>query len=413
MQPTAYEHRKSRVKLRLIHADGTPLSGQTVQVEQQRHAFLFGCGGFDAVEYTGGERDGTPLSQERADFLQERLERIFALCNFATLPFYLARYEPEEGKPDERRLRSAARWFGERNIAVKGYPLCWHTACAPWLMNHPNDVILQKQLARIERDVKAFAGCIDRWDVINEVVIMPDFQGPDNAITRICRDLGRVGLIREVFAAARRAGPGAALLLNDYDTSTRYEILIDGCLQSGIPVDAIGIQSHQHKGYWGREEVLEVLARFSHFGLPIHFTENTILSGEVMPAHVGDFSDYNVEDWPTTPDGEERQAREMVEMYEMLFADPAVVAITNWDPIDGKWLHAPSGLLRKDNSIKPVYEALMAKIKGEWWTRETLVTNASGEVDVCGFRGDYTVKVCGKSADFVLDGMKDDVALSL
>ena len=413
MHPSAYEHRKSRIKLRLNHADGTPLAKQAVQIKQQRHAFLFGCGGFDAVLYTGGNIDGTPLPADRVEPLREALEKIFALCNFATLPFYLGRYEPTEGQPDERRLKSGAQWFVERNITVKGHPLCWHTACAPWLMDYPNDVILQKQLARIDRDVKAYAGSIDMWDVINEVVIMPDFQGPDNAITRVCKDLGRVGIIKEVFAAARQASPNATLLLNDYDASTRYEILIDGCLQSGIPIDAIGIQSHQHKGYWGRESLLEVLACFTHFGLPVHFTENTILSGELMPEDVGDFSDYKVDDWPTTPEGEERQAREMVEMYETLFADPAVVAVTNWDPTDGRWLRAPSGFLRKDNSIKPVYEALMAKIKGEWWTCETLVTDDCGEVDVCGFRGDYSLTVCDKTANFVLDGTKDDMALVL
>jgi GH35 family endo-1,4-beta-xylanase len=341
------------------------------------------------------------------------LDKIFGLNNYATLPFYLGRYEPVEGKPDQARTIAAAKWFAERKVATKGHPLCWHTVCAPWLMEYSNSEILKRVIARIERDVTAFKGIIDRWDVINEVVIMPIFDKYDNAITRICRDLGRVGIIREVFAAAREANPGATLLLNDFNVSINYEILIDGCLQAGIPIDVIGIQSHQHQGYWGREKTLEVLERFSHFGLPLHFTENTILSGDPVPGHIEDLNDWQVSDWPSTPEGEERQAREMTELYETLFAHPAVEAVTTWDPADGRWLGAPSGLLRRDNSIKPVYQALKEKIQGEWRTDETTNTGAKGTTAFEGFRGDYHVSCGDLGADFSLDAAHPELTLTL
>ena len=121
-------------------------------------------------------------------------------------------------------------------------------------MKYDNETILRKQLDRIEREVTGFKGVIDIWDVINEVVIMPIFDKYDNAVTRICKDKGRVGLIKEVFAKARQCNPEAVLLLNDFNTSINYEILIDGCLNAGVPISAIGIQSHQHQGYWGNYE---------------------------------------------------------------------------------------------------------------------------------------------------------------
>jgi GH35 family endo-1,4-beta-xylanase len=413
MSVESFAHRKGEIKLRVIRKDGTPAANQSVRVTQTAHEFLFGCGGFDAVELAGGNPDGTPVSAERAAFLRERLDRIFALNNYATLPFYLGRYEPAEGKPDEKRLRAAAQWYKERGIVTKGHPLCWHTACADWLMKYDNKEILRRQLARIDRDVTAFKGLIDKWDVINEVVIMPIFDKYDNAITRICKDLGRVGIIREVFTAARRANPGAMLVLNDFNTSINYEILVDGCLQAGIPIDVIGIQSHQHQGYWGLEKLNEVLERFARFGLPLHFTENTLISGDLMPAHIVDLNDWQVPDWPSTPAGEDRQAREVVEMYEALFAHPAVRAITTWDATDGKWLGAPSGLLRKDNSPKPVYHALMEKIKGQWRTDETPVTGADGSLTLRGFRGNYEVTLGDGKAAFTLDGKTPSATLTL
>ena len=75
------------------------------------------------------------------------------------------------------------------------------------LMKYDNNTILSKQLDRINREVTNFKGVVDMWDVINEVVIMPIFDKYDNAITRICKDLGRVRLIKEVFDAAKAANP--------------------------------------------------------------------------------------------------------------------------------------------------------------------------------------------------------------
>ncbi|MDR1902219.1 MAG: endo-1,4-beta-xylanase [Treponema sp.] len=407
-----YRHRKSKTRLCFKKQDGSPLVNETVQISQKRHEFLFGCGGFDAVEFAGGV-NGVPVEEKRRTFLGEQLDRVFALFNYATLPFYWGRYEPEEGKPDEERTLAAAKFFAERGVVTKGHPLCWHTVCADWLLKYRNADILKKQLDRINRDVGAFKGFIDKWDVINEVVIMPIFDKYDNAITRICREVGRVRLVKEVFTAAKQANPNTQLLINDFNLSTNYEILIDGCLQAGVPIDAIGIQTHQHQGYMGLERLAEILERFSHFGLPLHFTENTIVSGHLMPPEIVDLNDYQVSEWPTTEEGEGRQARELLEMYEALFACPAVEAITAWDPVDGKWLGAPSGLLRKDNSPKPAYHALMSKIKGEWRTVQTIHTDAGGEAEFEGFRGDYEACVRESKADFTLEKSRTMLSLTL
>ncbi|MDR2943315.1 MAG: endo-1,4-beta-xylanase [Treponema sp.] len=401
---TNLNHRKANVNLRIVAENGQPAVNQDVKIEQKSHKFLFGVGGFEAVELAGGKPDGSAIEETKVSQLREKLDKLFAFHNYATLPFYLGRYEQKEGKPDETRLKAAARWYAGRNITTKGHPLCWHTVCAGWLMNYTNAQILEKVIARIERDVSAFAGLINIWDVINEVVIMPVFDKYDNAITRICKEYGQVRIVKEVFTAAKRANPDAVLLLNDFDTSKDYEILIDKCLQAGIPIDVIGIQSHQHQGYWGAEKVNDVLARFSRFGLPLHFTENTLISGEIMPPHIVDLNDWQVEKWDTTPEGEERQAREIVEMYEILFAHPQVQAITAWSGGDDAWLHAPAGFLRVDNSEKPAYNVLRAKIENEWRTQKTERTDADGRLKLEGFKGAYEISCMGKTARFELGG---------
>ncbi len=391
------KHRKAGARVRILGPDGTPAVHREVKVDQRSHQFLFGCGAFDAVEMM------KTAQEEKRAFLARRMEKWLKLFNYGTLPFYWGRYEPAEGKTAYTETMAAARWLGERNVQVKGHPLCWHTACAPWLMQYSNEEILRRQLERIRRDVSAFKGVIGMWDVINEVVIMPVFDKYDNAITRICRDKGRIRLVKEVFAAARETDPDAVLLINDFNTSVSYEILLEGLLEAGVPISAIGIQSHQHQGYWGMEKLCDVLERFSRFGLPIHFTENTLISGEIMPAHIVDLNDWQVDSWPSTPEGEERQAREITEMYSVLFSHPLVEAITTWDFNDGCWLKAPSGFVHEDNSEKPSYHALMKLIHGDWETHMTLRTDEDGYLSFDGFKGGYTITSDGAGADLSLD----------
>jgi len=391
------KHRQAEARLRILHADGTPAARLPVRVDQTSHRFLFGCGAFDAVAM-----NAVPDEKVKS-FLRERMEKWLGLFNYGTLPFYWGRYEPEEGRTAYAETMEAAKWLRSRGVQVKGHPLCWHTACANWLMKYSNEEILRRQLERIRRDVGAFRDVIGLWDVINEVVIMPVFDKYDNAITRICKDLGRIRLVKEVFAAAKETDPDAVLLINDFNTSVSYEILLEGLLEAGVPISAIGIQSHQHQGYWGLEKLNDVLERFSRFGLPIHFTENTLVSGEIMPAHIVDLNDWQVDSWPSTPEGEERQAREITEMYSVLFAHPLVEAITTWDFNDGCWLKAPSGFVHEDNTEKPSYHALKNLIHGDWETHEALVTDGDGRLVLTGFKGGYTVSSEKGSAAFSLE----------
>ena len=379
------QHRQAKARLQVLKPDGSPAAGCPVRIDQTSHQFLFGCGAFHSIALLKAEE------QKQRAFLEERMEKWLSLFNYGTLPFYWGRYEPVEGATAYEETMAAARWLQEKGVRVKGHPLCWHTVCAPWLMQYSNDEILRRQIERIHRDVTAYRGVIDMWDVINEVVIMPVFDKYDNAVTRICKAKGQVPLVKEVFAAARESNPEAVLLINDFNTSPEYEALLENLLEAQVAISAIGIQSHQHQGYWGLQKLNDVLERFSRFGLPLHFTENTLISGDLMPAWIEDLNDWQVDSWPTTPEGEERQAREITEMYTTLFGHPLVEAITTWDFNDGLWLKAPSGLVREDNSEKPAYHALHDLIHGKWETHETLTADGEGYVSFTGFKGDYTI----------------------
>lgn len=443
--PTPFDHRIGRTALTVIDLDGRPLPDREVVVEQRSHAFSFGNIGFDFVpafvpgsvsasvpgsvsaSVSAGDEsleadessgpDESPGPDENPGSIPRTADLWLDLFNTATLPFYWGLFEPQRGHPHTERLHRAARWFTEHGCRVKGHPLVWHTLTADWLRELPSDEVEAAVRARIRREVTGFADVIQTWDVLNEAVIMPEFRNEPhrNAITRLAAERGRVATVQLAFAEARAAGPAATLLLNDFDMSPAYERVIEDVLAAGVPVDAIGLQSHMHQGYWGEDRTLETVERFARFGLPIHMTETTLVSGDLMPSHIEDLNDYQVPSWPSTPEGEQRQADEIVRHYRALLSHPAVQAITYWGWLDeGAWLGAPSGFVRTDGTPKPAYEALRNLVKGECWLPPTsLRTDAYGRLEVRGFPGDYHLSCADRAASFTVGASATDVLLRL
>ncbi|MDP6546295.1 MAG: endo-1,4-beta-xylanase [Phycisphaerae bacterium] len=387
------KHRTAGVTLTVRTPDGKPLSGAEVTVEMVRHKFLFGSNMF-AFDRLGSDE----LNRKYA-------QRFSGLLNFATLLFYWGSYEHKADPTRPTRIKQVtemAKWCRAQGIVTKGHPLCWHEVQPRWLKGKGVDEVEKLQLARIEREVKAFRGLINTWDVLNEAVVMPKFsRAGQTALRDVCRKLGQVGLIGKCFAAARKSNPKATLLLNDYQLGAKYEKLIKDSLAAGVTIDTIGLQSHMHTRYRGARWAWSVCERFAKFGKPLHFTELTIISGELKKD--GDWHKKRT-DWHSTAAGEKRQAAQVAEFYRVLYSHPAVEAITWWDFSDARaWQGAPAGLVRKDLSPKPAYTALEKLVKGAWWTAPTkLRTDAEGKVTFRGHLGAYKVRAGDAGATFDL-----------
>jgi GH35 family endo-1,4-beta-xylanase len=369
------QHRKADATIEVVDASGKPLSGVKVRVEQVRHEFLFGSNIF----VWGRVGDAEKEAAYRRRFAE--------LLNYATLPFYWPSYEPRRGEPSHRRTEEVARWCQEHGIATKGHPLAWNFADPGWL---PSDVeeARRLQMARIDDCVSRFTGLIDRWDVVNEAAHFdrPEFLRRAPKMTGLWQKVGQMEFTRECFVHARQANPKATLLINDYRTDPAYERVIERLVdEDGKPMyDVIGIQSHMHGGTWSNQRIWEVCERFARYKVPLHFTETTILSGERGWEKRGR--------WPSTPDGEAFQAREVARFYTMLFSHPSVAAVTWWDFSDyHAWQGAPAGFLRADMSPKPTYEKLLRLIKAQWWTKTDLTSGADGTAKFRGFLGQYRV----------------------
>ncbi len=378
------QHRKGDAVLTITGPDGKPIpNGLTLAIEQKRHKFLFGCNIFKLGKCRTPE-DGAAYEKQFGELL-----------NFATLPFYWWNYERKKGNPDDENTAEIVRWCKARNVTTKGHPLAWNYVDPRWLPKEPEEA-MSLQMARIGRCVEKFKGDIDTWDVVNEATHYDREQIKKQApiLTEAIRKMGVGPYLRQAFKTARQANPKATLLINDYRTDADYQSKVISELlgdDGRALYDVIGIQSHMHGQYWGAAKAWEVCERFAKYGKPLHFTELTIVSGEqgweLRKERRG--SDFR---WATTPEGEQRQARQVKEFYTVLFSHPAVEAVTWWDFTDqNAWQAAPAGLVRDDMTPKPAYEELHKLIKDKWWTRTETTSGAVGEASFRGFFGDYQI----------------------
>jgi len=372
-------HRMRDAVIAVRGKGGRPWWGARVRVEQVRHEFLFGsnCFLFDRVP--------------GADLAAAYKQRFAALCNEATLGFYWAGFEPEEGKPDYAYTDRAVQWCREHLITPKGHPLAWdHDVSSPkWL---PPDLTEVGELSadRVKEIVARYRGRIDLWDVVNEPRHLgnPQFRKEArNHMAQWAALLGPFAYTAGHLKLARAANPQAQLTVNDYQFDAGYLALLESLKERGkFLFDVVGLQSHMHGGPWPLKRVWETCETYRVLGLPLHFTEMTVLSGPRLGPG---------EQWgPTEPGLEAKQAEYVEKLYTLLFSHPAVGAAIWWDLSDrAAWQRAAAGLLRQDMSPKPAYERLHALIKGRWWTKASSETDERGEFKLRVFRGLHKVTV--------------------
>ena len=363
------KHRRADATVRVVAA-GKNIADAVVRADLVRHEFLFGCNIYMFDRFR--------LPEQNAIY-KKRFRDVF---NYATVGFYWQGYEPERGKPNYPYTDAVVAWCREQGIRMKGHPLLWaHEAGIPkWSNGQPAPDVRK---ARVQEIVKRFSGTIEFWEVVNEPSHLPSLK------------------IDDPYRWAREADPKAALIVNDYsvmaDGQPGFFEMLRKAKADGVPYDGIGIQAHEPRAMrFPLEQVQRVLDRYATLGVGLHITEFTPCSaGQPITGS------HRKAVW-----NEAAQAEYAERFYRVCFGHPAVVGITWWDLSDqGAWLEG-GGLLRKDLSPKPAYDALWRLIQREWRTKVEGRTDGTGELAFRGVRGTYRVQVefggRKKEAEFVL-----------
>lgn len=363
------KYRKADATIVVVDRYGEPVTNAQVRVEQTRHAFLFGCAALSLLNHADKAKE-------------EAYQKQFgALFNFATILTYWHDTDPEPGRQSLDKVTAQARRLQEMGIRVKGHPLILAGAIPRWAPSDP-DAVRDLNQKRIHDLTARFKGKIDVWDVVGDVTTA---EGAQNGLGAWARKAGQARFTADALTWAREGNPNGLLMYNDYKLDADYLNLIPAVLKSGAPLDALGLEAHMVGSEWPLQQVWDTAETFRKMGKPLHFSEITVLSDTQKADH------RNA--WPSTPEGELRQAEYVEQLYTVLFSHPAVEAIAWWNFVDGDWDRIPGGLLRADLTPKPAYERLRRLIGEKWRTTETLTTDAEGKASFSGFAGVYRITV--------------------
>lgn len=248
------------------------ISRGAIASRKKREGYLFGCNAF-------AYRGDTPYARHFREVL-----------NFATLPFYLRRLEPEEGKPDYDRVDEILGWCEKAGIMPKGHPLWWgHEAgIPPWLKGADWEAA-QKHCSRVvSRSVERYRGRIEVWDIINEA---HDWANGLNLtheqeveITRICADSARSKnpdaklIVNNCCPFGENAAEGRVYLGPVYEKVFTPLAYLDAVMQAKVDFDIVGVQI-----YFPQRDMLSVsklLDEYARFGKPVNITELGVPTGQ-------------------------------------------------------------------------------------------------------------------------------------
>ncbi len=187
--------------------------------------------------------------------------------------------QPKEGQFKWEDADKFVKYGEDRNMAIIGHALIWHSQLAPWFPKDSagNDVspevLKQRMKDHIYTVVGRYKGRIKGWDVVNEA-IEDDGSYRKSPFYRI---LGEE-YIPLAFQYAHEADPDAELYINDFsmfkpEKREAYVKIVNDLKQRGLRIDGIGMQSHIGMDYPEMDEYEKSIVDFAGTGCNVMITE--------------------------------------------------------------------------------------------------------------------------------------------
>ena len=173
---------------------------------------------------------------------------------------------------------------------VLGHTLCWHNQTPEFFWTRPDgtpksrEELVETLRSYIETVVTHFAGRVDAWDVVNEIV------AEDGGF----RDLGWVHafggdgyeVAKLAFQFANEYAPeGTEFYYNEFNVWRPSKLegvvnLVRRLRADGLKVDGVGIQAHWGLNYPKNEYIEEAIDQLAELGVKVMITE---LDVDVLP----------------------------------------------------------------------------------------------------------------------------------
>lgn len=344
------------IEVRVIDADGKPVSGASIEARLARPAFHFGT-----------SISSFRLLDDTPDMKKYR-EQLLALFDTAVIENGMK--WPVWSGSDARRQEAmrAHDWLYDNGLRQRGHCLVWPAdkfsprRIAQMPAPRANLPLLIKE--RIRDIMTTTKGRISSWDVVNEMIHERDYfkYMPETEAA-------------EWFKLAREIDPAAKRFINDYgmlnsrkspETISKYLEIVKRLRAAGAPIDGLGIQSHIGRQMRAPTDVLDDLNLLASAGLELQVTE----------------FDINTAD-------EDLQADYTRDFLIALYSHPAVTGFTMWGFWEGEHWKPDAAMFRKDWTEKPNLKVWRDLVRTQWHTRAAGTTNERGEFQARGHLGDY------------------------
>lgn len=247
-----------------------------------------------------------PLSTN-VEFAQRIAQECAILVPTNELKWQILRPTPDQF--DFRRSDWMAKFAQKHNMLFRGHTLVWYQALPQWFKEKVNRRNAERILTEhINTVVKHYAGTTHSWDVVNEAIV-PDGTKQGLRQTPWLRLLG-ADYIEMAFRTAAAADLQALLVYNDnnleYDNPktaakrTRVLRLLERLKSKGVPIHALGIQSHLGASSQGfnAKSLRNFLKEVASLDLKIFITEMDVLEKNLLEANnrdaiiAGVYQDY-------------------------------------------------------------------------------------------------------------------------
>jgi GH35 family endo-1,4-beta-xylanase len=370
VKPNIRKNRQSSIELMLTDADGNPLPGLAVDIQQTRLAFGIGS----ALHHF------RPVHQPDKGFKApqvhpKELEQFARVFNYSVIGFSgkWNFIEPEMGKPTYDDLDAYVDWCTQNNIEIEYH---FVTGYAPgWMNKKPEDFQRFALMNHANALISRYGDRISTWQIVNE-----------RRLQNFAPDV--FALFREKLPDAELGVSHCARFYTDRDGNRGERDLKRGwdsmehILNRGQTVDYFAVHAHRPFGtWWDPRTMYKVFDDFQEKGIRVHITETGI-------SHAGKIEGGVLSgNWT-----EQLQADYLTRFLEICYSHPNVDVVNFWGFGPKTW-QPHIGLLDKDYNPLPAYHALDTLVNDTWHSQLQTRSSSNGSVSFTGHHGDYSLNV--------------------
>jgi len=382
--------RQGAMAIRVVDASGVPVTGAKIHVEMKRHAFGFGSA-VDPLMLSALDPKLAPADQVKYRAVVDELFSRIVCENGLRVDNIEGDDDPARPwAPESRRRTKAAvlwtlQWAADHKMTSRGHYLVW-CYLEQWARDlvkaHGPDGLLARYDRHFASVIPLADDYVTEWDALNHPVPF----APEDALYRVIGPDIYADLYKKIRPLTHK------LLFVNEDTSNAdrtdgLEKNLRHMIECGATPDGCGFQSHYlDYDIPSMDDTWKTWNRFAPLVRHLTITEY-------------DFQSLD----------DQLHADHLRDMLTLAFSHPQMTGFMIWGFWEKRHWKPTAAMFKTDWTERPAVKVWRDLVKGKWWTRADLTSDARGEAATPAYYGWYEVSVeyGGKKAMLVAQHLVD------